>query len=313
MAKIPAPITGLGLGFASLGSLTLNFSSIAGNMLGILAAFILLIYLSKIILNFPAFVQDLKHPVYSSTLPTYSMAWMILATYVGRINLTAGTIIWISAVSFHILLLISFLFNTFKKFNFQNWIPSYFIPPVGIIVACVSGGMFNFPLMCEIVFYFGFINYLIILACVLLRLKLGEIPTPKKPTIAILAAPASLCLTGYISLTTIINPIFIYILAPLSFLMILVVYALLFKLLKLKFNPGFSAYTFPLVISAIAMLKFAEFLTNSGNNWGGFVWVIGLIEYGITSLVVTYVGIRYLLYYLILSKNFKREEICRQI
>lgn len=307
--NIPAPIVGLGLGLASLGSATMSFSIFAGNILGILAALVLMIYLSKVIADFSAFTQDLKHPVFSSILPTFSMALMILATFVGRIDLMMGTILWVSAVVIHLLLLISFLFNIVTKFNFQNVVPSYFIPPVGIVVACVSGEMFNFPRLCEIIFYFGFFSYMIILVMVLVRLKMRDISLPKKPTLAILAAPASLCLAGYLSLPTMNYPIFIYILVPLSLLMTFVVYFLLFKLLQMKFNPGFSAYTFPLVISAVAMLKFAGYVTNSGNNWGGFVRVIGLIEYGIASLIVVYVGFRYLHFYLKRKENAISHEI----
>ena len=126
---------------------------------------------------------------------------------------------------------------------------------------------------------------------------------------AILAAPASLCLVGYFSLSTMDITLFIYILVPLSLVMTLWVYFLLFKLLKIKFNPGISASTFPLVISAIGMLKFAEYLTNSGVNWGGYVQVLGLIEYGIAVIVVIYVGIRYLHFYLIAGKSSKSQEL----
>ncbi|MHA1989225.1 MAG: TDT family transporter, partial [Promethearchaeota archaeon] len=253
-AKVPAPLAGLGLGLACLGSVILNYNFMLGNILGVLAALVLGIYLLKIVMNFSAFMQDLKHPLFSSIVPTFSMGMMIIATYLGRINYETGRIIWLVAVVLHGLLLIIFLSNFLRDFNFQNVVPSYFIPPVGIVVACITGGMFNFPILCETIFYFGFISYIITLILVVIRLAIGNIPNPKKATLAILAAPASLCLAGYLSLNSVLNPIFIYILIPLSIAMTVSVYVMFLKLLRMPFNPGYSAYTFPLAISAVAML-----------------------------------------------------------
>ena len=302
-AKIAAPLAGLGLGLACLGSVTLNFNILLGNILGGLAALVLGIYLSKIVMNFSAFKQDLKHPVFSSIVPTFSMGMMIIATYLGRINYEVGRIVWLVAVVLHGLLLISFLSNILRDFNFQNIVPSYFIPPVGIVVACISGGMFNFPILCETIFYFGFISYIITLILVLINLAMGNIPSPKKPTLAILAAPASLYLAGCLSLNSVMNPLFIYILVPLSIATTIAVYVMFFKLLRIPFSPGYSAYTFPLAISAVAMLKLARYLNNSRIGWASYVELFAMIELYIAVLIMFYVGIRYLHFYLAPHKN----------
>lgn len=297
-AKIPAPLVGLGLGLACLGTVILNFNVLFSNILGGLAALVLGIYLLKILVNVPAFRNDLKHPLFSSILPTFSMGLMTISTYLGRIIYEAGRIVWIVAVIIHGLLLINFLRNILKEFDFQNILPSYFIPPVGIVVACMSGGMFNFPLLCEIFFYFGFISFFITLALVIIRLPMGNISSPKKPTLAILAAPASLCLAGYLSLSTIPNPVLLFILVPLSIVMTISVYVLFFKLLRIPFNLGYSCYTFPMTISAVAMLKFTSYLKNFGSVWVGFFEVFAIIEVYIATLIVFYVGIRYLHFYI---------------
>ena len=302
-AKIPAPLAGLGLGLASLGSVTGNFNSIIGNILGALATLVLLLFLGKIILNFSAFRQDLKHPVFSSIVPTFSMGLMIVATYLAKLNYSAGRSLWLAAIVIHALLLISFLINTFKNFNFENVVPSYFIPPVGIVVACVSGKMFDLPELCTGIFYFGLISYLVFLVMVLIRLGKGKLPIPKKATLAILAAPASLCLAGYLSLASVPNIAFLYLLAPLSIVMTFIVYYLLFGLLKIPFNPGYSAYTFPLVISAVGMLKLAGYLVKSGVNWGIYVKQLGMIELYIAAFMVIFVALKYLEFYLLPKKK----------
>lgn len=302
-AKIPAPLGGLGLGLASLGSVTGNFNSIIGNILGGIAALVLLLFLGKIIFNFSAFKQDLKHPVFSSIVPTFSMGLMIIATFLGKLNYTTGRALWLAAIIIHSLLLISFLINTFKNFNFENVVPSYFIPPVGIVVACISGKMFNLPELCHGLFYFGFFSYMIFLVMVLVRLGKGELPIPKKATLAILAAPASLCLAGYLSLSSVPHFGFLYVLVPLSVIMTFSVYFLLFKLLKIPFNPGYSAYTFPLVISAVAMLKLAGYLTKNSISWGFYVKQLAMIELYIATFMVIFVSLKYLELYFLPNKK----------
>ncbi len=302
-SKIPAPLAGLGLGLACLGSASINFNVLWGNILGGLAALVLIIFLLKIVMSFSTFRDDLKHPVNSSIVPTFSMGMMIIATYMGRINLMIGHVMWLVAIVLHGIFLINFLYVLLKDLDFQNFVPSYFIPPVGIVVACVSGKMFNTPILCEFIFYFGFISYMIILPMMIFRLLKGDIPSPKIPTLAILTAPASLCLAGYLSLNTNLNPILIYILVPLSFTMTIIVYILLFKLLRIPFTPGYSAYTFPLAISAVAMLKFAGYLATSGSNWADYVEFFGIIELVIATLIILYVGIRYVDFYLIRGKK----------
>ena len=308
ITKIPAPLAGLGLGLTSLGSVTFNFNAFWGDILGILGGLVLIIYLSKIVINFSSFRQDLKHPVFSSIVPTFSMGMMIIATYLGRINYATGRIVWLVAVVLHGFLLISFLNNILREFNFHDVLPNYFIPPVGIVVASVSGKMFDFPIVCEVIFYFGFISYMIILPPILIRLAKGDIPVPERPTLAIIAAPASLCLAGYLSLNIIPNPIFLSILVPLSIAMTVSVFVMLFKLLRIPFNPGYSAYTFPLVISAAGMLKYTEYLSKSRIVWVGYVELFGIIELYIAALVVFYVVIRYIYFYLIADKNLSFNE-----
>ncbi|KKN26407.1 hypothetical protein LCGC14_0875100 [marine sediment metagenome] len=298
IGKIPANLAGLGLGVACLGTVFLNFNILFAYILSGIAVIILCIYLLKIVINISAFKNDLQHPLFSAIIPTFTMGMMTLSTSLGRMLFEAGRIMWILAVIFHILLLINFLRNILKEFQFQNILPSYFIPPVGIVVACVSGGIFNFPFICETLFYFGFISYFITLTLVILRLRLGNIPIPKKPTLAILAAPASLCLAGYLSLSSVPNPVIISILVPLSIIMTITVYVMFFKLLRIPFNPGYSAYTFPMAISAVAMLKFTDYLKNLGNTWSIIIEIFAIFEVYIATVIVVYVGIRYLLFYI---------------
>ena len=50
----------------------------------------------------------------------------------------AGDELWLLAVGLHIIFLVSFVYHRAKAFELHHMVPSWFVPPVGIIVACVS-------------------------------------------------------------------------------------------------------------------------------------------------------------------------------
>jgi len=294
LAKIPVPLAGLALGVASLGAVTTGMNPVIGNSLVLVASLLLLLFLSKVLLHVSSFIEDLKHPVFGSMLPTFSMGAMIVASFLGKLNYQAGKALWLAAIGLHIALLIHFLIQTCRPFRFINVVPSYFIPPVGLVVACISGQGFKAPQLCTAIFYFGVVSCLLLLCLVLIRLSKGALPDAKKPTLAILAAPCSLCLAGCLSLAEPPSELFLYLLIPLSILLTLSVYILLFGLLKMPFNPGCSAYTFPLVISAAAMLKLAEHLVQNEMGWSGSIHRLGMIEYWIAAGMVLVVAVGYL-------------------
>jgi len=91
-----------------------------------------------------------------------------------------------------------------------------------------------------------------------------NIPEPVLPTIIIFAAPASLCLTGYLASFEEKSMAMISLLGMLSIIMFVLAVSYLPKLLKLKFYPSYSAFTFPLVISAMAMKQTNGFLLKQG-------------------------------------------------
>jgi tellurite resistance protein TehA-like permease len=303
ISNIPAPITGLGLGLASLGTVMTMFFPTAGTILKYMACMVALIYFLKVLLHPKAFLNDLKHPVFSSIVPTFSMTLMILSTFIAQWSKQIGEYIWLIAIVLHALLFINFITLVLKDKKFSNIIPSYFIPPVGIAVACVSGKMFNYPQLCQAILYFGLGSYLITLILVMIRIFKEEIPKPKQTTIAIMAAPASLCLASYLTISNNPSPTLLYILVPLSIVMTLYVYFKIPNLLKIPFNPGYSALTFPLVISAIAMLKFATYLANSSNSWAPYVKQFGVIELGIAIAMVMYVTLRNVHFLTIMNKS----------
>lgn len=289
--KLPLPIVGLMLGLAALGNLVLSYGSTYRNIFGLISGLLLILLLIKIV-KYPKDIgNDLKNPVVASVFPTLSMGIMLLSTYIP--NKSIGFIIWIIGLVFHIGLIIWFTVTYLLKFNIKQVFPSWFIVYVGIAVAGITGPNFNMASVGKMAFWFGFISYLILLPIVLYRLfKVKDIPEPALPTIAILAAPGSLCLAGYMNSFVEKNMAIVWLLLILSQLLYFLVLSKLPSLLRLKFYPSYSAFTFPLVISGVALKLTNGFLTNTGKAISFLKYLVKFEEL-VALVLVLYVLFRY--------------------
>ncbi|MBQ6002414.1 MAG: hypothetical protein IJL18_06135 [Synergistaceae bacterium] len=131
---------------------------------------------------------------------------------------------------------------------------------VGIAVASVSApvtGMLNIG---QYAFWFGLVTYICLLVAVCYRVWfVGEIPVPAMPTTVIFAAPASLLLAGYMVSFPEKDSAMVYALLELSVFFWVVGMLYFIRTFRGAFMPSHSAFTFPLVISAIAVKMSANF------------------------------------------------------
>jgi len=180
------------------------------------------------------------------------------------------------------------------KFNIKKVFPSWFIVYVGIVVGAVTGPAFGMNELGKILFWFGLISYFILVPIVCNRVfKVKEIPEAALPTLVIFSAPASLCLAGYMSSFQDKNLFLVYLLLSLSQLIYLLVLIKLPSLLRLKFYPSYSAFTFPLVITGISLKLTNAFLINAGRPIAIFKYLIKFEEFVAVAMVL-YVLIRYI-------------------
>ena len=115
------------------------------------------------------------------------------------------------------------------------------------------------------------------------------------PTFAILAAPASLSLAGYLTIMSEPNLMLVSVLTPLAIFMTAIVYIAFVRLLRLPFSPGYAAFTFPTVIGATALLKLGSALEAVSS---GLFFRLGLLELVVATLMVFYVAARYAFFYM---------------
>lgn len=300
----PTPIAGLALGVGSLGWCWENayaFNGIAQWAGAIMAGSLLLLLFAKFCFHPNQLKSELAHPVVGSVLPTFAMALMIVSHSIGQFIPTLGDGIWLFAVVIHLIFLITFAYHRIQDFQLHQMVPSWFIPPVGIIVADVSfSGNSVLAPIAYVALFLGMAACAVMLPFMIYRLIFTrQIAANEKPTIAVLAAPASATLAGYLSLMENPSPVIIGILFGISVLMTSVIYCAFFHLLRRPFSAGFAAYTFPMVIGSTALYKLAHWMESQGipNKYVMQINGLAYFELIIATAVVAYVCVRYVTFY----------------
>lgn len=300
----PTPMAGLALGIASLGwswESLVNFHHYGQWFSAAIASVLLLVLAIKFLLHTYLLRLDVAHPVVGSVVPTFAMALMVVSHSIGYASAMAGDLIWLFAVLLHISFLVGFIYHRSKQFSLHQMVPSWFIPPIGIVVADVSfSGNANLMWVAHAALMFGMLSYAVMLPMMIYRLIFVDaIPDAAKPTLAVLAAPASLSLAGYLSITQQPSPVIVGLLFGIGVLMTAIIYLSFVKLLRLPFSPGYAAFTFPMVIGATALFKMSVWMEAEGvaAEYVQQVHTLAEFELLIATGVVAYVCLRYLHFY----------------
>ena len=308
LKKTPLPFCGVALGLAALGNLlsTYSFGPTVKNICGAISAIIILILTIKIIINFSAFREEMKNPIVASVFGTFSMALMILGGYKVP-NAEVGKVIWMIGLILHVILIIYFTSEFVFKFGIKKVFTSWFIVYVGIVamnINCVDFGMQDLG---KIVFWFGFTACLVLLILVSYRyLIIKDFAPPAIPLFCIYTAPVSLCLAGYMSTFTPPEPSLIYFMLCLSLVIYIIVLINLPRFLAMPFFPSYAAFTFPFVISAVAVkLTTAKYLGGqvaANPQLANITKTIFTVQTWIAAILVTYALIRYIMFIVITNE-----------
>ena len=203
-SSVPTPLAGLALGIASLGLGLENALPLhsLGQTIGAAAALLLLLCIAcKFILHPSLLQQELAHPVLGSILPTFAMGLMLVSKALGAWHALAGEMLWLAAIGLHLLLMAAFACHRIRSLKLHQMVPSWFVPFVGIILAAVTIPHAKYADFTYILLVFGMLSYAVLLPVMIYRFMFAnEVADAAKPTIAILAAPASLSLAGYLNI-----------------------------------------------------------------------------------------------------------------
>lgn len=292
--KVPVPVCGVMLGAAALGNLLQSYSEGIRYVCGIFAAFLLVLALLKLVM-FPGMIkEDMKNPIMASVAGTFPMALMILSTYVKTFIGQGAYYIWLFAIALHIVLIVYFTVKFVVKLQMPKVFASYYIVYVGIAVAAVTAPAYEKLAIGSAAFWFGFVTLILLLVLVTYRyVKYKEVPEPAKPLICIYAAPASLCIAGYVQ--SVMPKSYNFLIAMLVVATIIYIFALVKAVgyLKLPFYPSYAAFTFPFVISAIASKQTMACAANMGHPLPFLQYVV-LVETIIAVALVAYTYIRFI-------------------
>lgn len=287
--KVPLPLCGVMLGLAALGNLLQSYSEGIRSVCGITAAVLLVFVLLKLIL-FPKLIkEDLENPIMASVAGTFSMALMLLNTYVKPFVGQAAFYIWIFAIILHIILMIYFTVKFVVKLQMPKVFASYYIVYVGIAVAAITAPAYGQLEIGSVAFWFGFVSLIVLLVLVTIRyVKYKELPDPAKPLICIYAAPTSLCIAGYVQ--SVVPKSYGFLMGMFVVACVLYVFALAkaIEYLKMPFYPSYASFTFPFVISAIASKQTMVCVANMGHPQPVLQYIV-LVETIVAVMLVAYV------------------------
>lgn len=302
MMDFPSPAAGLALGSSSIG-LTWHAFFPHNTLWAVyvttwFAVLLLIPIILKYIINPTILINDMRHPVVGSVVPTITMTLMILSHGLGLFSTMPGMVLWWIGLVLHALFLISFIIARLANFKLSDMVPSWFVPPTGIAVACITipeGALYT--TIGQIVCIIGIILYIIMIPTMIFRLVLGEIvPVGIRPTIAVLAATPALLVASMITVFPHPDIILLLCFQGVALLLALATYVMLIHLLRLPFSPSFSAFTFPLVICGGASMKLTDWANTNipGFHHHEIMSYIANIQLWIATIMFIYITVRYL-------------------
>lgn len=294
--KVTIPLSGVMLGTAALGNLLQSYSEGARYACGVIAALMLILLVLKMIFYPQMIKEELKNPIMASVAGTFSMALMILSTYVKPWIGKAALYIWIFAIVLHIVLIVYFTVNFILHIQMPKVFASYYIVYVGIVTAAITAPAFKKQEIGAGAFWFGFVALIILLVVVTYRyLRHSEVPEPAKPLICIYAAPFSLCIAGYVQSVT--PKSYGLLMGMLIVASVIYIFALVKALgyMRIPFYPSYASFTFPFVISAIASKQAMACFANMGKPMPA-LRIIVLAETVIATVFVIYTIIRFAMF-----------------
>ncbi|MCI2061558.1 MAG: hypothetical protein LKJ83_02140 [Eubacteriaceae bacterium] len=312
MRKIPVPFFGVGLAFAGLANLfyaeTGGWHTAAAVICFAVSAAVETATAVRVIADREAAGKEIHASASSEcTVCTFFMALMMLASLAARWGCpsAAAGAVFICAVIFDVIYIVRFTAARMKGLSLAEVTPAFLIPFIGIAVASVSAAPFDFPAAKLIaVCAFGAASFCVIplLIAATVRYVKVPVPDPLRPFFTLYAAPFALILSAYIVICQrgwLAGPALwrVEVLFVIGQCLYAVVIVKMPKLLKLPFMPSFTAFTFPLVLPAMAAKQFITYGLTAGVIGGAAIpplTILVLFEYVTAAAAVIYVFVLYL-------------------
>ncbi|WP_341931321.1 TDT family transporter [Streptococcus pluranimalium] len=298
LEKAPLATAGLVLGLLGLGNLLSDVSLVFTASCGILAL-VTLLYLIYSMMTDPQSVKNqISNPLVSSVFTTFFMSGFLGTVYLKNFfgeNPFIATLIgplWLLCFFGIVSHMLIFSLKYLKNFSLDSVFPSWTVLYIGVAIAGLTSPVSGKFVVGKITIIYGFVATCLVLPIIFKRLKKNPLKAPFKPNAATICAPFSLVAAAYAVTFSNPNPLIMGILLILSQVFYSYILWFLPRLLKRPFSPVFSAFTFPLVISATALKNGMRVLGLTG-AWQWLLWG----EVLLASVIVLGVFLEYLKFF----------------
>ncbi len=293
--NVPIPTVALTLGLVSYGNLIAPYSQFCRYLCGILDIIFFLLVACKMLI-YPMMVQNdlIGDAGLASVFAAFWMSLMLFCPYLHDFFPIVSKYVWLFAIAGHAALICWFTYYHIYKMAMRDVYPSYFITYVGIVVASVTAPLFHCDALGNCIFWFGFISYLLIFIVVTMRYFSRPDNEAAEPLFCIYTAPMSLCLAGYLSSPWPRSTILIIGMGFIAQALLFIVLSQMPRLLRTKFYPSFSAFTFPFVITASALKGTIKYFSKIAMPLPHFFSLLLTAEIVIAGLAILYVTIGYI-------------------
>jgi len=233
--------------------------AVSSYLLGLTVAISILltvVYIAKIFKYPREVLEEMKHPVKISFLPTISIGLLLFSIAFLKISPSISFWTWTIGTVMHFAMTLyvvsSWVHHTKYEINHLN--PAWFIPVVGNILVPVAGVTHASAEISWFFFSLGLFFWPVLMSIILYRLIFhGSLPERFIPTLFILIAPPSVALISWYKLTGAVGDFGRIQYSIGLFFFFLIVFQIKY-FIRLKFFLSWWAYSFPIAALTIATL-----------------------------------------------------------
>lgn len=295
LKRVPIPICAVILGMFGLGNLLQSYSEGVRLLCGAAGGVLMILFAASVLDDTKKFASDMRNPIMASVFCALPMAVMMMATYIKPYIGWSAKAVWFLGIGLHICMIIYFTVKFVFGFALDKVFASWFIAYVGIAMAGITAPAFESTALGSACVRFGLGALAVLMVLVTVRYMKKPAPQPAQPLICIYAAPASLCIAGYVQSVTPKSLPFLTALWALATVCFVFACVKFVQYIKLPFFPSYAAYTFPFVISAIASKQLMACAANMGSPMA-FLSTVVLAETVIAVCTTLYALVRYMVF-----------------
>lgn len=162
--------------------------------------------------------------------------------------------LWLFALGLHAVILVCFTGRFLFKLKMEQVFASYFIVYVGIASSAVTAPAYGRQDLGAALVCFALAALAALFVLITWRyIRFPQTPESAKPLLCIYTAPTNLCIVGYIQSVETKSPALLLFLLGLAAPLYLFALRQAIRCLKMPFYPSYAAFTFPFVVSAVAV------------------------------------------------------------